>query len=142
MHAAVIRARKLISNVDLWQQIEAILESRGGGAVKVTKVKAHATMKEVENGDVSHRDKLGNDAADSLAVAGASKHGFDREAKKKILHRLESARCLQSMMVAILQARAESREKLNLNGSSDTDDDNDDTDDDSSCVDLLHEPPD
>jgi len=39
--------------------------------LKIVKVKGHATMEHVRKGIVSMEDKVGNDTADTLAVAGA-----------------------------------------------------------------------
>eukprot|EP00973_Karenia_brevis_P040324 5570592-Karenia_brevis.AAC.1 len=69
------RSRKgPLINSDLWQKIYQLLQSRRANSVKFCKVKGHASWDEVEQGSVSHNDKIGNDMADALAVAGASLH--------------------------------------------------------------------
>ena len=44
------------------------------GEIEFTKVKAHVTWSAVESGAASVTDKVGNSAADELAVAGALIH--------------------------------------------------------------------
>lgn len=55
---------------DLWLvYFEAIL-ARGPGSNKLYKVKAHATAKDIREGEANHVDKIGNDKADDAATKG------------------------------------------------------------------------
>ena len=65
---------KLIINADLWQQLGEILEQRDPDSHKITKVKGHAQAADVLAGRVLGTDKHGNDAADALAVAAATRN--------------------------------------------------------------------
>ena len=62
-----------IANADLWRQLSDALAQREENMFKVSKVKGHATIEDVEGGAVSGADKFGNDSADSLAVTGAAR---------------------------------------------------------------------
>ena len=63
--------RRPMTNADLWRELDKIIEERPPGAVAITKVKGHATERDVSLGLVTRADKAGNDAADAMAVAGA-----------------------------------------------------------------------
>ena len=93
-----------VSNADLWQQVHALLQTREC-SFRISKVKGHATQRDVRSGIVKPEDKYGNDAADRLATAGAAEHGLS-----DVLVRLHKARSevtadVQAMMVGILQLR-------------------------------------
>jgi len=95
-----------LANMDLWQEVDALLEARPAWSIRFVKVKGHSTWEDVARGKVSVMDKLGNDAADGLAVAGARLHGLPAEidhtdAKWRVL----VARDVQRMMVEILLDR-------------------------------------
>ena len=51
-------------------------------------------------------DKLGNDAADTLAVAGALLHEAHGRERRRALERLRLAKRVQAMMLGIVKARA------------------------------------
>eukprot|EP00973_Karenia_brevis_P027613 3806226-Karenia_brevis.AAC.1 len=70
---------KGIDNVDLWQRVDFLLESKNPGDVLVTKVKGHATAEDVRTGVITATDRFGNHGADRLAVAGAALHAVERD---------------------------------------------------------------
>ena len=95
-----------VKNADLWRQVHAKLCHRGS-AVALSKVKGHATLKDVSSGRVSARDKHGNDAADSLASEAAAANSLPKQAVKEVLHRKRVVRNVQLMMTRILAARSQ-----------------------------------
>ena len=54
--------------------------AKGPHAMKVCKVKGHATREEVESGKVEEDDKAGNDISDKLATEGTMVHGIGKVA--------------------------------------------------------------
>ena len=97
--------RREISNADLWQKIYGLMQERSAESVRVVKVKGHATVEDVEAGRSSPFDKHGNDAADTLAVAGALAHGVNAADRAGLQWRLAAGRDIQRMMVEIIVAR-------------------------------------
>jgi ribonuclease HI len=95
-----------VSNADLWRQTHDLLRHRGG-AVAISKVKGHATLRDVRCGRVSSRDKHGNDAADCLASAAAVANSLPESTVKDVLYRKRVVRDLQLMMVNIIVARSQ-----------------------------------
>ena len=67
----------------------------------------YVTQIDIDRGRSTYEDKLGNDGADKLAVAGASQHQVPSEVVADAKQRRELAIKVQRMMVQILQARAE-----------------------------------
>ena len=53
------------------------MEAKGKHAIKITKVKGHATEEMVVAGKVLKQDKEGNDASDEAADRGVEQHGND-----------------------------------------------------------------
>ena len=94
----------------------------------MTKVKGHCTAADVRRGLASHVDKLGNDAADALAVVGALASD-KRLMARKIQNKIALTIQLHRMMVDILTARQELRtqfvEENETDGSSSSDDSSD-----------------
>ena len=97
---------RTIRNADLWKQLDDLLGARGPASYKLTKVKGHATEEDVARGAVAQADKVGNDEADTLAVAGALRR-FDPES----LETIATAMNIQRMMVEIYAARADAASK-------------------------------
>ena len=97
---------KPIPNADLWRQLSDILAQRQGMTFKVTKVKGHATMEDVEGGAVSGADKFGNDSADSLAVAGAARNHPQNKQGLQQHHAILFTIAVQKLMLSISTARA------------------------------------
>ncbi|CAE8600524.1 unnamed protein product, partial [Polarella glacialis] len=98
--------RREISNRDLWQKMQLLLERRETGSVLFTKVKAHASHVDVRRGCVLAEDKFGNDQADALAVAGAAIHPVDNAARSNAVRRMLVIRSTQRMMIEIVLERA------------------------------------
>ena len=69
-------------------------------AVSVSWVKGHAKDIDVERGRTTREDKIGNDGADKLAVAGAASHHVSAEVVADAQARRETARRTHEMMVA------------------------------------------
>ena len=63
---------------DIWQAIWQAIIAKGPQAIRVTKVKGHATSSEVSSGKVEDVDKVGNDISDKLAAEGTLLHGEDK----------------------------------------------------------------
>ncbi|CAE8636765.1 unnamed protein product, partial [Polarella glacialis] len=59
-----------MNKVDLWRELRSPMESRVGHVV-VSKVKGHASERDVRSGRAKREDNVGNDAADLLAIEGA-----------------------------------------------------------------------
>ena len=60
-------------NVDLWVLLQHFLRIRlQADFVRLIKVKGHATSSMISKGEVTERDKRGNDAADAPAPASSS----------------------------------------------------------------------
>ena len=74
----------------------------------MSKVKGHATYKDVQRDNVSSRDKHGNDAADALATTAAKSHALPARVVQEVLYRKKVVRDVQLMMIDILAARSES----------------------------------
>ena len=68
-------------------------------------MKGHAKRIDIERGRATVQDKWGNDGADALAVSGAQMHRVPDDIVQSARQRKFSAKVLQSMMVAVLQAR-------------------------------------
>ena len=94
-----------MQNADLWCQAHALLDARGP-SVGLSKVKGHATCRDVAKGRVLERDKPGNDSADRLAARAASSHSLPALVVNDVLRRRKVVEAVQLMMIAILQARA------------------------------------
>eukprot|EP00973_Karenia_brevis_P083473 11578961-Karenia_brevis.AAC.1 len=84
-----------------------MLRSRAEGAVLFTKVKGHATKKDVQQGIILQCDRYGNHCADKLATTGAAAHAVADEIVRRARCRRLLATDVQSMMVDIAQSRAE-----------------------------------
>ena len=91
-------------HADLWNRLALALRSRATD-VSVTWVKGHAKAIDVKRGRTTHEDKIGNDGADALAVAGAAMHEVSAEIVAAASLRKRNAVHVQQMMVAILKAR-------------------------------------
>ena len=69
------RPWSLPTDGDLWEYIQQIIEAKGRHALSASKVKGHATTKEVQQGLLTLTDKEGNDIADLMADDGVLAHG-------------------------------------------------------------------
>ncbi|CAE8603203.1 unnamed protein product [Polarella glacialis] len=94
-----------MSNVDLWRELHSLMESRAGDVV-VSKVKRHASERDVRSGMVKKEDKVRNDAADLLAVEGAKSHAVPASAVAAQKQRVAATEDVQRMMLDIIAARA------------------------------------
>ena len=65
----------ILPDGDLWQWFARIVEAKGPEAVRLTKVKGHATDQMVSMGKVTKEHKEGNDAAGEAADIGVEQHG-------------------------------------------------------------------
>ena len=99
--------RRPVAKVDLWQQLDYLLESHPSGNVYFTKVKAHAKQGDMAAGLITGFDLTGYSAADMLAVAGACGRGPESLHKRRAWLRATAALSVQQMMVDILGARSE-----------------------------------
>ena len=67
----------IIPDGDLWEWFAKIVEAKGPQAVRLTKVKGHATDAMVAQGKVKEEHKVGNDFSDEAADIGVEQHGGD-----------------------------------------------------------------
>ena len=99
-------------NRDLWSILHALLQAREPGHIRFVKVKGHAKDVHVASGDVLAVDKWGNDAADTLAVDGASTHAIPAHVCTAKTKRQAQAKAVHGMMLRILMARAKAESQL------------------------------
>ena len=60
---------------DVWSAIWRVIIAKGPRAIKVTKVKGHATANDIEEGRATAATKAGNDVADGLVREATALHG-------------------------------------------------------------------
>ena len=101
-------------NGDLWKIFHSLIQAREPGHVRFVKVKGHAKKIHVASGEVLAIDKWGNDAADTLAVRGASMHAIPAKLGAAKAKRQAQAKAVHSMMLRILKARAKAETVLGL----------------------------
>ncbi len=101
-----------VHNADLWKELHALLEDRGRESVKVSKVKGHASRRDIRTGKVKLQDKIGNDAADRLATAGAAAHSLPQSRVRAVKLRAAVAEDVQRLMVDIIAARGVHPQRL------------------------------
>ena len=90
---------------DLWGQMQEALQRRPRGeAVVFTKVLGHAKEEDVRENRTTRADKVGNDAADKLAVDAALSHAAPKALLNDLKRRRELARDVQLMMLDISDA--------------------------------------
>ncbi|CAE8619535.1 unnamed protein product, partial [Polarella glacialis] len=105
---AVIRAligRRSVSNMDLWQRLDALIAARRPDNICVLKLKGHAKARDILSGATTAQDRPGNDAADELAVAGAAMHAISPEGRRSATQATLLASRVQHTMLSILLAR-------------------------------------
>ena len=61
---------ELMKDGDLWKQFANMVKAKSATAIKLTKVKGHATDREVLRGEVASEEKEGNGEADDAADKG------------------------------------------------------------------------
>ena len=106
--------RRAIKNADLWKRLDAILRKRRKDSWKMLKVKGHASARDVQLGHVALEDKLGNDRADALAVAGALCRSHDWKARSKFRQEIIVTAAVQKMMVDIVVERERLRKQTEV----------------------------
>ena len=99
-------------NNDLWKLMHSTLDHRGPNTYKFVKVRGHAKDIHVRAGLVEPIDKVGNDAADSLAVQGAASHALPEYIVKRCIDRMTRAKSCHRMMLKILDARRRAEQVL------------------------------
>eukprot|EP00660_Eupelagonema_oceanica_P017646 gene17647-8819_t len=96
-----------IENAELWRRLDQAWTARPAGAVRLRKVKGHATVEDVARGRVTAFDRWGNNAADAHATAGAAQHAAPPEMVRAARWRKRTAAAVQRMMVAIAVERSQ-----------------------------------
>ena len=95
---------------DLWSMLQNEIQLRST-EVSVSWVKGHAKEADIQRGRTTREDKLGNDGADGLAVAGAASHGVPLDivnaAKRK---RFMAINVHKFMLDVLMQRRAQEHE--------------------------------
>ena len=109
-----------VRHADIWSQLDNLLDQRRADSFLVTKIKGHATRDDVLTGHVSIEDKLGNDAADALAVAGALVNPKAEQAHY-LRPQLNVTMNVQKMMVEIVIAHGRARAEQHHMDDLDTD---------------------
>ena len=107
---------KLQKDGDVWQAIWRLILAKGPEAIKVTKVKGHATDEDVREGVATAADKAGNDVADSIVREANALHG---KATIDLAHWLEkrhTAYCtmmgeVQQIIIRMLSLDKEERDR-------------------------------
>ena len=90
-------------HADLWNILAEEMSTRTS-RVNVCWVKGAARI-DIALGRATVQDKWGNDGADALAVSGAQKHRVPNDIVQSARLRKSSAKLVQRMMGAVLQAR-------------------------------------
>ena len=103
-HTGCNKCNKMQTLCNIMQTLGRELTSRAS-AVSVSWVKGHATETDVVRGRVTREDKIGNDGADTLAVAGAALHTISSEVVAVACQRRRHAIQTHRMMLAILAER-------------------------------------
>ena len=62
-------------NGDLWAHFDRAVRAKGVHAVRISKVKGHATKEDISAGRASEADQIGNDKADGAAKGAIQLHG-------------------------------------------------------------------
>ena len=71
-------------HADIWLEIWRCLDDIGPDQVEVRKVKAHASLTDVEMGRITAADRIGNGWADEAAKKGARCHPRDEAATRRV----------------------------------------------------------
>ena len=95
------------AHAEVWRDFWNLAEEFGGSAaIKVVKVRGHATAAMVERGEVSEVDRFGNDAADAAAKRGARCHpSVQAVAKAQEASRLVCSSALAWLGIGLEQAQ-------------------------------------
>ena len=101
---------------DLWESVWEAYLARGTDAQELTKVKGHATDRQVELGEVKDRDKKGNDKSDQFADYGVEEHGsavvqLTMWLYKRQKQYAEFMQHVQAVIISVLGKEREEREK-------------------------------
>ena len=110
-------------SADLWDMLASHVRARETN-VTVSWVKGHAKKIDIDRGRTTWEDKVGNDGADELAVAGAESHDICFEVAARASQRKHVAKHVHEMMICILKARM--AEEARLNGTQAGQDDGED----------------
>lgn len=94
-----------MKNADLWRQLYAVLSSRGENTWKIEKVKGRTTAEDVLFGRVRQEDKVGNDQADALAVAGSMQDDRHFAEQERFRQEVSLSMAVQAMMLDIILER-------------------------------------
>ena len=92
-------------NGDLWARVDALVTA-SPNRILVTKVKGHATWRDVAQQTVSYSDKVGNAEADRLARAGADQHASVLHLEQSSQRRIAKTRQYHKCLLRIMKARA------------------------------------
>ena len=65
----------ILTDGDLWKWFAEVVEAKGAEAIRLTKMKGHATDQMVQEGKVKQEHKDGNDGSDEAADIGVEQHG-------------------------------------------------------------------
>ena len=101
------------SNRTLWKRAQNEILRIGHQNVRCKWTKGHATTKMVEDGYVRPENKIGNDAADVLAVRGRLAHGDNEDLKEAMAaarRRSDITMVTQRMLINVLKLRNDLRQ--------------------------------
>ena len=99
-------------NGDLWHAFASLLHQMPQAHVIMSKVKGHATEKDVKKGLVVPVDKAGNEGADELAGKAADRHRAPLALVEAANHRRAQTEAIQCMFVKVLQDRLEAERRV------------------------------
>ena len=93
------RCWKLMKDGDLWGSFQKAVAAKNPEAVKLTKVKGHATSEMVQQGAVRFDDEHGNDLADIAAEKGATHTDTEHGARGASAFGHHLGVCLKSVFI-------------------------------------------
>ena len=96
---------------DLWQQLLHSITSRAG-RVCFSWVKGHAKQRHIEEGVTTLQHKLGNDAADALATAGAALHAAPEVIAAGARQKRQAAVVTHALLLDLIAARSAAEQAI------------------------------
>ena len=119
LHTKHRKPWELQPNGDIWCTIEQIIDERGEGTTKVTKLNGHATQQHIDDKVITAENKAGNEIADRLA--NDANEGFPkhvRELANLYVHRTnqyrEPVHVIQLTMIRVIEAMQQRKASLAL----------------------------
>ena len=99
---------------DLWRCLREVVDTKGKDFLQVSFVKGHADVFDIATGRATPKEAQWNDAADKLAVQGASMHAVPAELKHRFRRQLHVTCLMQKTLLAIHAERTSLWHRQNL----------------------------